>query len=665
MMGDSMEPIRPFDGRPAILVVDDDPDICEALHDLLEHEGFTVLTAHTGREALAILGRRPCATVLLDIGLPDGDGLDVLKQIHHGCPDLPVIILTAFTTPDRTVSALDLGAFAYLTKPYRRDELLATLRRAVGVQALTVKAEAIEQALTMSEARFAALAANIPGAVYRCACGPDWTMAFLSDGIKDLCGYPAQDFLGNAVRSYASIIHPDDRAGVERAVFDAVSRHTSYTLEYRLIHADGSVRWVYERGQGLFGPDGAVTCLDGVILDITERKQAEVTLRQAEERLALAVEGSSDGLWDGRPLPDEPWWSPRTPVWWSPRFAELLGFRQDELPHVLESWSSRLHPDDKDRVFQALTDHIDHRIPYDVEHRLRTKRGEYRWFRARGQAIWDQDGHMVRMAGSLQDVHDRIEAQAALKASEERYRALYDDQPSMFFTVNTAGTVLSVNRFGAEQLGYTIEELIGNPVLNVFEPDDQPAVGRALARCFETPAQEHVLECRKRRKDGSTLWVRETIRVVPDLHPGAIALIVCEDMTERMRSYEAEHRSQTLLSSILDHLPVMVFVKDAKDLRFVHFNKAGEELLGYPREELIGKCDADFFPPDEAAFFTAKDREVLAQDGIVDIPEEPIQTRSKGLRWLHTKKVAIRADDGTPLYLLGISEDITERKRKT
>lgn len=534
-----MKPARPPEHRPTILVVDDDPDICQALQDLLEHEGFAVTLSHTGLDAVTQVGRLPFGAVLLDVGLPDRDGLDVLAQIHHLSSTLPIIILTAFTTADRTVDTLERGAFAYLTKPYRRTELLATLRRAVGVQALAAQAVTAEHARVESEERFATLAANLPGVVYRCACDPAWTMAFLSDGIKELCGYPAQEFLHNAVRTYASIIHPDDRAAVERAVFDAVGRQAPYALEYRLTHADGSVRWVYERGRGFFGADGGVQWLDGVILDITERKQAEATLRQAEERLELAVEGSSDGLWDGRPLKDEPWWSPRTPVWWSPRFKELLGFRSDEFPHVLESWAARLHPDDKDRIFQALTAHIERRIPYDVEYRLRTKRGEYRWFRARGQAIWDQDGHMIRMAGSLQDIHDRKEIEFELR------------------------------------------------------------------------------------------------------------------------------QGRSLLGTILDHLPDMVFVKDASDLRFVHFNKAGEELLGYPREELIGKCDGDFFPPDEAAFFTAKDREVLKSDGIVEIPEEPIQTRSKGLRWLHTKKVAIRADDGTPPYLLGISEDITDRKGKT
>src|SRR6185503_18831750 len=101
--------------------------------------------------------------------------------------------------------------------------------------------------------------------------------------------------------------------------------------------------------------------------------------------------------------------------------------------------------------------------------------------------------------------------------------------------------------------------------------------------------------------------------------------------------------------------------KDAESLRFVRFNRAGEELLGFPRDQLIGKNDYDFFPKDEADFFTAKDREVLREAKLVDIPEEPIETKS-GRRLLHTRKVTITDEHGTPRYLLGISEDITEQK---
>lgn len=121
--------------------------------------------------------------------------------------------------------------------------------------------------------------------------------------------------------------------------------------------------------------------------------------------------------------------------------------------------------------------------------------------------------------------------------------------------------------------------------------------------------------------------------------------------------------AENFLSQIIENIPDMIFVKDAKDLRFVMFNRAGENLLGYWREELIGKNDYDFFPEHEANFFVARDRAVLSSGKLLDIPEEKIHTRYKGERILHTKKIPIYGSDGQPKYLLGISEDITDRRR--
>jgi len=116
------------------------------------------------------------------------------------------------------------------------------------------------------------------------------------------------------------------------------------------------------------------------------------------------------------------------------------------------------------------------------------------------------------------------------------------------------------------------------------------------------------------------------------------------------------------LDSLIENIPDMIFVKDAAGLRFVRFNRAGEELLGYSRDELLGKNDYDFFPREQADFFTAKDRETLTRGTVEDIPEEPVQTRNKGIRMLHTKKVPLFDEHGQPRNLLGISEDVTEQR---
>jgi PAS domain S-box-containing protein len=141
----------------------------------------------------------------------------------------------------------------------------------------------------------------------------------------------------------------------------------------------------------------------------------------------------------------------------------------------------------------------------------------------------------------------------------------------------------------------------------------------------------------------------------------ATFIAIRHNLTARNKLENELGEANNFLFSILENIPNMIFVKDAKNLKFVRFNRAGEKLLGQSRENLIGKNDYDFFPKPQADFFTSKDREVIARGEVQDIAEEPIQTPG-GERWLHTKKIPINDENGRPLYLLGISEDITEHK---
>jgi PAS domain S-box-containing protein len=132
------------------------------------------------------------------------------------------------------------------------------------------------------------------------------------------------------------------------------------------------------------------------------------------------------------------------------------------------------------------------------------------------------------------------------------------------------------------------------------------------------------------------------------------------EVAERTKELSA---ANLFLDSMIENIPNMIFVKDAKELRFVRLNRAGEDLLGFSRDELIGKNDFDFFPPDQAEQFVSADRETLRKRRLVDIPEETIQTKDKGTRILHTKKIPILNSAGEPSFLLGISEDITETRK--
>jgi PAS domain S-box-containing protein len=155
--------------------------------------------------------------------------------------------------------------------------------------------------LRASEQQFLAVVANIPGAVYRCACNADWEIRFMSEHIERICGFPASDFVGNKVRSYGSIIHPGERPYVIEEIDRALKGGSPYSLQYRVIHADGSVRWVSERGRAVLGGQGERLWLDGVILDVTEQvlaEQARDRAHEAENRLVAELKAREEAKRD-------------------------------------------------------------------------------------------------------------------------------------------------------------------------------------------------------------------------------------------------------------------------------------------------------------------------------------------------------------------------------
>jgi PAS domain S-box-containing protein len=197
----------------------------------------------------------------------------------------------------------------------------------------------------------------------------------------------------------------------------------------------------------------------------------------------------------------------------------------------------------------------------------------------------------------------------------------------------------------------------------LVHPEDVAAVRRAEQAIYQGANRQGV-DHRVRRPDGAECWVHVEGYPVLDASgkPRGIKGTV-QDVTVHKRVESELRDTRNFLSAVVDNLPVVVFVKDAKDLRFVTLNRAGEELIGVKREDLLGKTDHDLYPADQADYFAGWDRRVLASGKLTDIPEAPMTTLRGDRRIVHTVKVPIPGHDGRPAYLLGISEDITERKR--
>ena len=231
-----------------------------------------------------------------------------------------------------------------------------------------------------------------------------------SDQFRRLLGFRNENDFPNVLSSWASRLHPEDReptlAAFGRHLADRSGR-TPYDVTYRLATKTREYRWFRARGETLRSADGTALRVAGSLTDIHNSRQREETLETLLVRFDLAREMLQDGLWDMAVVAGDPV-NPKNAFWWSDQFRHLLGFETvAEFPDVLESWASKLHPDDAERTIKAFGAHIGDRTgrtAYDVEYRLRCKDGAYRWFRARGQTKRSADGTPLRVVGALTDL---------------------------------------------------------------------------------------------------------------------------------------------------------------------------------------------------------------------------------------------------------------------
>ncbi|MCX7918260.1 MAG: PAS domain S-box protein [bacterium] len=260
-----------------------------------------------------------------------------------------------------------------------------------------------------------------------------------------------------------------------------------------------------------------------------------------------------------------------------------------------------------------------------------------------------------------EDITQQRLAEQSLRESEMRYRTMVENVNFGVFRNTVQGQFIFANRAVAAMHGYdSVEEFIQVPIPTLYQnPEERQQYLEELRQKGELKNRE----VRLRKKDGTIFWGSVTARAqfAPD---GTIAWIdgVIEDITLRKQMELELLRNQIFLDSVVENIPNMMFVKEAENLRYVRINRAGEELLGYNRKEILGKNDFDLFPIEDATLSTIKDQEILAGEKLVDILEERIETKYKGSRILRTKKVPIYDPTGKPKYLLGISEDITEQK---
>ncbi len=300
--------------------------------------------------------------------------------------------------------------------------------------------------------------------------------------------------------------------------------------------------------------------------EIAERIRTEEVLRESEQRWQLALRGNNDGIWDWNVRANE--------VFFSPRSQEMLGYEDHEISNHLDPRLTRVHPNDLDWVMQAVQDHFAQKTPfYTTEYRVLCKDGTYKWILDRGQALWDEDSNVVRMAGSHTDITERKQAEEALnnllnqleskveertaeltkineslqteitqrqrieealRESEQRFRAAFHQAAVGIAHVATDGRWLLVNQKLCDILGYTPEELHLLTFQDITHPDDLNTDLEYVDQILADNIQTYSIEKRYFHKDSSIIWVNLTVSLTREVCGDPKYFIsVIEDISER------------------------------------------------------------------------------------------------------------------------------------
>ena len=184
-------------------------------------------------------------------------------------------------------------------------------------------------------------------------------------------------------------------------------------------------------------------------------------LVDTQQKFEMAVEGSANGLWIRNFETEE--------NWVSKQYARLLGYEPEEFSDNYTDWSSRLHPDDREKTITLQNQHLSENAPYSVEYRLKTKSGDYKWFAASGVAIRDHRGQPLKMAGSIQDITKKKQSEEELIKSERRFKDLSDSLPQLIFELDNNLIIKYINKFTLETTGYNYDGIINSlSIINFY-----------------------------------------------------------------------------------------------------------------------------------------------------------------------------------------------------
>lgn len=517
-----------------------------------------------------------------------------------------------------------------------------------------------EEALRESERRYRAIIETQGDAV--CRWLPDTTLTFTNSQYRKLFSIP--DNFSSPLK-WISFIPEQEQDAVRNFYAALMHKPEPVTYEHSVILADGSERWYVWQDIPLFDENGNVLEFQSVGRDITERREAEVAVRESEERLRLALYAANQGLYDLNVQTGE--------AKVSEEYATMLGYDPATFHESNAAWIERLHPDDQEETGRTYREYIAGKIPeYRVEFRQKTKSGDWKWILSIGKVVeHDAAGNPLRMLGTHTDITAKKLAEQALRESEERFRNLLESIEDVAWSSTLDGTsMLYVNRAVERLYGRTINDFTKNPGLwmEVVHPEDRPIVEQSAQDLTSVGASQ--TEYRIVRPDGNIRWILDRKQLIRNSKGeperlGGLAI----DITTRKNYEEWQRRMADETARLLQRLQITFertpvgFVVCDPEFRIVEWNPSCERIFGFTKDEVLNREAFGLVVPETARpSLAGMMKRIRSTKETIELVNENLTKDGRTIlcRWHNT---GLFDGDGTFIGLLAMAQDITEQKR--
>ena len=473
----------------------------------------------------------------------------------------------------------------------------------------------------------------------------------VSNGLEQIFGYAPGAFRPGFAQ-FIERVHPEDRERFRTSMEEALAGKGDFALDYRIIWPDGSIHWITSQAQIFFDDTGRPTRLVGAAMDITERKLGEEALRISERKLIEAQRIAHVGYWE-RDVDSGT-------ITWSDEVYRIFGISPEERVLTVKWVGKFIHPDDQEKVFQAVTQALQGGRRYNIEYRVVRPNGEVRIVHSQGDVILDDSGKPHRLFGVVQDITERKRAEDELK----KFELIFSNTPDGISLVDKDYRYQSVNAAYEKVSGLKRKQLLGRTVpeylgKQIFEEYVKPHFDRCLAgEIINYQEWFHLPTLGKRFVDVTYFPFIDA----QDQIAGVVAM--SRDITERKQAEEAlresEWRYREIFDNVLDALYLLEVTPDG-GFRTLEVNPALERLTGIPRSFSVGKLQEETVPSDVAAIVNAKFRHCVEVGRPIE--EEVELDLPSGRRYFQSTLIPARDATGQIHRIIGISHDVTERKR--